>query len=509
MPRKTSKNLFIILLIILLLLLAVGYAVFSDTLTISGTANANGKFDLEFQNVRIISFAGIEESNINTQIVDGNRLNIKIDNLQYPGSGVEFSADIVNVGTIPAKVNEVGSFEENGKVTGLVEVKGLDAINTEHPVLEPNEKCNIHFTVEWPEGSYRPITEKNNSTTFGLEINYIQATDDIFSGKESHTHEEGNLSSPTYLVPNNITAEVGQTLNDIKSQLPEGYSFQNDLTTSVGNTIGEVTFKATYTPSDTGTYSIVKDIDIPVNVVKTGKLIELIDGDDYGKNVDYSININGVDLNNWRIFNNNGTNVQIILEKYLPHNAIPQEYLDAGVVPVSSDNEYGISANTPKKLFAIFNMEGTAFVNKISGATARITPSVEEFVESWNANPVVNKVQLVLERDNENRILLYDETSSDYFAYNMIDTSRLYLPYITSLQNNHNLKSYWLSSKNNEYKYCMVSYNKYIEQHILPESKLENRYSLETGFALRPIITLSSEQIGTLGETTVQLQLSE
>ena len=46
--RVNNKKVFILMLIILLLILAVGYAVFSEILTISGTANAKGTFDLEF-----------------------------------------------------------------------------------------------------------------------------------------------------------------------------------------------------------------------------------------------------------------------------------------------------------------------------------------------------------------------------------------------------------------------------------------------------------------------------
>lgn len=52
MPRKkkTNKNLIIIVLSVLLIALGIAYAVFSDTLMITGTASARGTFDLEFQN---------------------------------------------------------------------------------------------------------------------------------------------------------------------------------------------------------------------------------------------------------------------------------------------------------------------------------------------------------------------------------------------------------------------------------------------------------------------------
>lgn len=52
------------------------------------------------QNVEVVNFAGILEENIITQVSeDANNLRIQVKDLQYPGAGVEFSVDIVNVGT--------------------------------------------------------------------------------------------------------------------------------------------------------------------------------------------------------------------------------------------------------------------------------------------------------------------------------------------------------------------------------------------------------------------------
>ena len=41
-----KKKYLITVLIVLLFALAIGYAAFSDTLTITGTANASGSFDM-------------------------------------------------------------------------------------------------------------------------------------------------------------------------------------------------------------------------------------------------------------------------------------------------------------------------------------------------------------------------------------------------------------------------------------------------------------------------------
>ena len=74
---------------------------------------------------------------------------------------------------------------------------------------------------------------------------------------------------PVYTVPNNLTAKYGQTLADVV--LPAGFTW-DDNTASVGE-IGENTFKATFTPSDTDNYNIVNNIDINVTVGKATSVI--------------------------------------------------------------------------------------------------------------------------------------------------------------------------------------------------------------------------------------------
>ena len=80
--NKRNKNLVIILLTILLLALAVGYAAFSDVLTISGTANAKGTFNLEFQNAEIVTAVGVNETGTKAEILeDKNTLNVNVADL--------------------------------------------------------------------------------------------------------------------------------------------------------------------------------------------------------------------------------------------------------------------------------------------------------------------------------------------------------------------------------------------------------------------------------------------
>ena len=75
---------------------------------------------------------------------------------------------------------------------------------------------------------------------------------------------EDGPSIPDYVKPT-IGATYGQTLADL--QLPTGFSWQDPLTTSVGD-VGQREFLVTFTPEDTEKYQIVRDIPVTVTVAK-------------------------------------------------------------------------------------------------------------------------------------------------------------------------------------------------------------------------------------------------
>ena len=73
-----------------------------------------------------------------------------------------------------------------------------------------------------------------------------------------------NKGTPSYTVPTNLTAEVGDRLSSVT--LPQGFAWNNpdDL---VGEA-GERTHLATYTPSDVNNYNIINNVSIVLNVQK-------------------------------------------------------------------------------------------------------------------------------------------------------------------------------------------------------------------------------------------------
>ena len=241
--KADKKNLIISILIILLLVLSIGYAAFSDILTISGTANAKGTFDLEFQNAEIVKNVGADATKTTAVISeDKNTLTVNVADLSYPGSGVEFAVDIVNVGSIPAEIQAVTPTNITG--SNKIKVTGLEVIKTDHPKIAAGDKCNIHFTVEWPIEAGE-ILENESSISFGLEIEYVQSTVEFFEGNISFNdeiyitnvrHKTALKCAYDSLCKVNESIEMGMPEDFYSIDLMDAYETLGSIT---GETVGE------------------------------------------------------------------------------------------------------------------------------------------------------------------------------------------------------------------------------------------------------------------------------
>ena len=189
--KEGNKKYFIVVLIVLLLALAVGYAAFSDTLTISGTANASGSFDVQFDSASVVKKVGVDEVNTTATIsADKNTLTVVCKDLAYQGAGAQFHAVIKNVGTIPAKITSVTPTNITGN-GNAIKISGLEAITTSHPTLPAQGTCAIDFTVVWdPDVAALNTTYDGEGgatadCSFELEIKYEQDTT-AFNGITNH-----------------------------------------------------------------------------------------------------------------------------------------------------------------------------------------------------------------------------------------------------------------------------------------------------------------------------------
>lgn len=172
--KKSKKNYVLIALVVILLCIAVGYAAFSANLTINGTANANGTWDVKFVSATINQDGHGSQPTISS---DGQTLTVAVT-LAYPGDGCTVTANIKNNGTIPAKLTAFDIYAEDGTseftnsdITVTVPDDGnnfTSGVNGE--VIAAGETCPFTFSVQWNEDS----TKTSAEAKFVIKFTYSQ-----------------------------------------------------------------------------------------------------------------------------------------------------------------------------------------------------------------------------------------------------------------------------------------------------------------------------------------------
>lgn len=113
MVRKQKNKKIIVVAIALLLLISIGYAAISTTLTINGTANiAATSWNVHFEDVNVTT-GSVTGANVTTApaVEAGSTTTTSLTynvTLEKPGDFYEFTVDVVNGGTIDAKIAENG-----------------------------------------------------------------------------------------------------------------------------------------------------------------------------------------------------------------------------------------------------------------------------------------------------------------------------------------------------------------------------------------------------------------
>ena len=182
----------------------------------------------------------------------------------------EFNGEIMNTveeGQIyyakwTEKTSTSVSFRENLNLNKIYDGNAMSLSENDYIVTEGAGK--VTFTYQEKDGNkWKYITSAPiNAGTY--KVKAIVEENDTYKSTETDWKEFTiSKAMPTYEVPTNLTAIVGQTLADVT--LPESFAWQDDTTTSVGSA-GTNTFKVTYTPKDTTNYNTVTDIEVILTV---------------------------------------------------------------------------------------------------------------------------------------------------------------------------------------------------------------------------------------------------
>lgn len=150
-----KKSSFLILGIIsFLLVITVGYALFSETLNIKGTASTNGEFNVEIFSTEITE---IGSTNATANIADDkNTLTLSAPNLQYPGATVEYKITVKNTGSLAAKLKNINKSNDDGVI------KMTYAGIAENDIIAIGDTKTFTVTITW-DGDSTEMSSMNYS----------------------------------------------------------------------------------------------------------------------------------------------------------------------------------------------------------------------------------------------------------------------------------------------------------------------------------------------------------
>ena len=187
---------------------------------------------------------------------------------------------------------------ESRSLKGILEIGGIN--KTQYIAFETVSEPDMFIKVEYDNGETEIV---NNN----FQIKYIDNMDSFRYGHTKYVveYEENGIkvckdvnvnvkkATPTYNIPEGLNAKRGQKLSEIA--LPNGFNWKDKNLSIID--IGNIKFKATYSPSDIVNYNVVDNIDIIINVIKEEQSISFSDLK-YKNSYLYNFKVKSVDLNN-------------------------------------------------------------------------------------------------------------------------------------------------------------------------------------------------------------------
>ena len=221
-----------------------------------------------------IDMSGVEFNSL-TVTYDGNVKSVSVSNLPHEITDVTYTNNNkTDAGTYVVTASFTYDTNNYNTVDDMTTTLKINKKEIDTDVVVFNDlTVNYDGTIKslvasnLPSGISVSYTNNNkiNAGTYSVVANFSYNTTNYTVTLESKTATlKINKINPSYTVPTNLRANTNQTLADIT--LPNGFTFNDPLTTSVGNE-GTNTFLVTYTPSDTTNYNIIDNIEVTITVI--------------------------------------------------------------------------------------------------------------------------------------------------------------------------------------------------------------------------------------------------
>ena len=171
MRDRKKRNIIIGSLCCLLVFMGIGYAVLSQTLNISGTANMKGTWDIKITDISEASKTG--KADPGTPTISSSGVSASFEaNLWMPGDSITYNITVKNNGNIDAALKELVPSVENG----VQQVKFSNNA-VQGKVLRQSESYTFQVSVVFDEDATEiPPDSKTNPPKYTISLTFVQYT---------------------------------------------------------------------------------------------------------------------------------------------------------------------------------------------------------------------------------------------------------------------------------------------------------------------------------------------
>ena len=184
-----KQSIAIIGVIAFVLAVAVGYALFSQTVTVKGTATASGNFNVKIVEVGTPTCVGVTTctaaalvtapTTLPSTSAPAEEVTLSIP-LNYPGAEAKIPVTVKNLGSIKALLKTIGTTsyasEHNIVTVDYKESDCTSAITTSNGVLDVEGTHTYCVVAKWAESDTSNTTTE--TATFNFAFTYEQVTAD-------------------------------------------------------------------------------------------------------------------------------------------------------------------------------------------------------------------------------------------------------------------------------------------------------------------------------------------
>ena len=218
--RSDRKRTILFIIILLVMSMGIGYAFLTTTLSIDGTSDIDSaSWDVHFENVQVQSgsVTGTQVTTPATISADGQTVSYHIK-LNEPGDNYTFKIDVVNDGSLSAKISNI-----------------LFKINDEDATMAPSYLAQYVVYEDYSPVTISQVINPGETKTLISGIHYREDVnpEDLPTEDTSLTISFGlvydQMSSSGYVYSYNSTAKVGDSI------INKG-TFYNDLFFAINDT---------------------------------------------------------------------------------------------------------------------------------------------------------------------------------------------------------------------------------------------------------------------------------